>query len=111
MLTNLYLRTTDPDLKFSALFSRPLLVQIIGSVILHTFIYAGFANVMSYIFLGHILSKSVNLRLVPLLLFIMYFGFFARYFHVKDIYSAYNKDNIKTRAHLDKLYIGWIFVS
>jgi hypothetical protein len=42
---------------------------------------------------------------------IMAFGFLARFFHVKDIYKAYDNDLEKTRSHLDKLYIGWVFIS
>lgn len=41
----------------------------------------------------------------------MFFGFFARFFHVKDIFKAYNGDIERTRNHLDKLYISWIFIS
>jgi hypothetical protein len=41
----------------------------------------------------------------------MFFGFFARFFHVKEVYRAYHKNMEKTRTHLDKLYIGWIFIS
>ena len=111
MLTKLYLQTTDPALNFSDLLKAPLLTNIIISALLHTFIYASFINLASYIFLGHILSKFVNFRLTIALSLIMFFGFFARFFHVKNIYSAYDKDNIKTREHLDKLYIGWIFIS
>jgi hypothetical protein len=41
----------------------------------------------------------------------MVFGFVARFLHVKDIYKAYNNDLDKTRSHLDKLFISWIFIS
>jgi hypothetical protein len=41
----------------------------------------------------------------------MFFGFFARFLHVKEVYRAYGNDMEKTREHVDKLYIGWIFIS
>jgi len=41
----------------------------------------------------------------------MFFGFFARFLHVKEIYRAYDSNLEKTRNHLDRLYIGWIFIS
>jgi len=111
MLTELYLQTTNPRLPFSSLFSMKTFTGIIVSVILHTIIYAFFFNLASFIFLGKLLSKSINIRLIISLLIIMFFGFFARFFHVKEIYKAYNYDMEKTRKHLDKLYIGWIFLS
>jgi hypothetical protein len=41
----------------------------------------------------------------------MFTGFFARFLHVKEVYKSYGYDLEKTRNHLDKLYIGWIFIS
>jgi hypothetical protein len=41
----------------------------------------------------------------------MIFGFIARFFHVKDIYKAYDNDLDKTRNHLDHRFISWIFIS
>uniref|UniRef100_A0A6C0HCW5 Uncharacterized protein n=1 Tax=viral metagenome TaxID=1070528 RepID=A0A6C0HCW5_9ZZZZ len=111
MFTDLYLQTSDPKLSFSALFSPSIFTKIILSVVFHTIIYAAFCNMVSYIFFGKILSNSVNIRLVTCLVFIMFFGFFARFTHVKEIYKSYNYNLEKTRAHLDRLYIGWIFIS
>uniref|UniRef100_A0A6C0B0M7 Uncharacterized protein n=1 Tax=viral metagenome TaxID=1070528 RepID=A0A6C0B0M7_9ZZZZ len=111
MFTDLYLTTTNPTLPLSALFTVKTMSQIILSVIFHTILYASFFNLASYIFLGKLLSKIVNTRLIISLLVIMFFGFFARFFHVKEIYRAYHKNMEKTRNHLDKLYIGWIFIS
>lgn len=111
MFTDLYLQTTDPKLPFSALFRMDIFKNIILSVIFHTILYAGFFNLASYIFLGKVLEKDINIRLVISLLIIMFFGFFARFAHVKEVYKAYNYDLAKTREHLDKLYIGWIFIS
>jgi hypothetical protein len=111
MLTDLYLQTTDPNLKFGELFNANIFPKILASVVLHTIIYVAFLNAASYIFTGKCLSKVVNSRLTTVLLVIMFFGFFARFYHVKEINRAYKGDANKVRAHLDKLYIGWIFLS
>jgi uncharacterized membrane protein len=111
MFTKLYLETTNPKLPFSGLFKPTIFMVIIISIIFHTFIYTSFSNLVSYIFFGKILSKSINIRLIVSLLLIMFFGFFGRFFHVKDIYKAYDYNMEKTREHLDKFFINWIFIS
>ena len=111
MFTKLYLDTTNPKLQFRQLYQQSIFVPIIFSVIFHTIIYTLFCNIGSYVFFGKILSNEVNKRLVFALLPIMFYGYFARFFHVKDIYNAYNGDMTKTRNHLDKLYISWLFIS
>ena len=111
MFTELYLQTTDPKLPFIALYRQNILKNIILSAIFHTIVYTVFCNLVSYIFFGKILSSSINIRLIVSLYLIMLFGFFARFIHVKEIYKAYNYNLEKTRKHLDKLYISWIFIS
>jgi hypothetical protein len=111
MFTKLYLTTTDPRLPFSALLRPRIMTEIWISVIVHTILYVGFFNLASYIFLGRILSTVVNVRMFIALILIMFFGYFARYFHVKEIYKAYDYNVKKTRKHVDKLYIGWIFIA
>jgi hypothetical protein len=111
MFTDLYLETTNPQLSFTDLLSPKILLKIVGSVLFHTVIYASFFHLASYIFLGKWLSSAVNTRMVTALLLIMFFGFFGRFFHVKEVYHAYNNNMEKTRNHLDRLYIGWIFIS
>ena len=111
MFTDLYLKTTDPKLPFSALLGSSLFTKITASMLFHTIVYASFVNVVSYIFYGNLLSSTINIRLVIFLLLIMFFGFFARFIHTKDIYNAYGQNMDKTREHLDKLFIGWIFIS
>ena len=111
MFTDLYLQTTDPRLRFSQLFMPPIIINIILSVLFHTAVYASFVNLASYIFFGKILSREINIRLLVSLLLIMFFGFFGRFIHVKEIYKSYNYNLEKTRRHLDQLYIGWIFIS
>lgn len=111
MFTELYLQTTDPRLPFSALFRPSIFTKIIISVLFHTIVYTSFTNLVSYIFFGRFLSKTINIRLIIALLIIMFFGFFARFLHVKEIYKAYHYNLEKTRNHLDRLYIGWIFIS
>jgi hypothetical protein len=111
MLTDLYLQTTDPKLTAGELFKSNIFPKIVASVVLHTVIYAAFLNMASYIFTGKMLSSAVNMRLISVLCVIMFFGFFARFYHVKEIDRAYKGDADKVREHLDKLYIGWIFLS
>ena len=107
MFTELYLQTTNPELSISQIISANMLF----SVLFHTILYCVFFNMTSYIFFGKLLSNVINARLFLSLLTIMFFGFFARFFHVKEIYRAYNYDLDLTRSHLDKLYISWIFIS
>lgn len=111
MLTELYLQTTDPKLTIGQLFNANIFPKILASVLFHTIIYAAFLNIASYVFTGKMLFSAVNMRLISVLLVIMFFGFFARFYHVKEIYRAYGGDANKTREHLDKLYVGWIFLS
>lgn len=107
MFTDIYLKTTDPKLPLSNVLS----MGMIFSVIFHTIIYTLFFNLVSYIFLGKTLSNTINMRLIVSLFIIMFLGFFARFLHVKEIYKSYNYNIEKTRNHVDKLYIGWIFIS
>jgi len=111
MFTDLYLQTTDPKMPFSKLFSPAIFKNILLSVVFHTIIYTAFFNLVSYIFFGKLLTIVVNIRLVTCLVLIMFFGFFARFVHVKEVYKSYNYNLEKTRDHLNKLYIGWIFIS
>ena len=111
MFTELYLLTTDPKLPFSEFIKPPILTNILISIVFHTIVYSSFVNLLSFIFTGKILSMPINYRLLLSLLFIMVFGFVARFLHVKEIYKAYNNDLDKTRNHLDKLFISWIFIS
>jgi hypothetical protein len=109
MFTELYLHTTNPKITLFDMF-RENLGSILVSVVFHTVIYSLTLNVASFIFFGKFLSSAVNVRLSVVLLFIMFFGYIARYYHVKDIYGAYRGDIEKVRAHCDRLYIGWIFI-
>ena len=111
MFTKLYLETTDPKLSFSRMFGPRILGPMIFSVLLHTIVYALFFNMISWIFFGSILSKVVNKRLLISLVLIMVFGFFGRFFHVKEIYEGYGRDMKKTRKYIDKHYISWVFIS
>jgi len=111
MFTELYLQTTNPKLTFDEFFSIKTFSNICISAIFHTIIYVSFSNLFSYIFFGTLLSKIINIRLCIILIIIMFFGFFARFLHVKEVYQAYDSNIEKTRNHLDRLYIGWIFIS
>ena len=111
MFTELYLQTTNPKYPFSTLFERSVFTGIILSVVFHTLVYTAFFNLASYIFTGRILTAPINMRMISALMIIMFFGFFARFLHVKEINRAYGGDIEKTRNHLDRLFIGWIFIS
>ena len=110
MFTDLYLRTTDPETTLTKMMSENI-VSILTSGLFHILIYVIFVNVISFIFSARWLSLQVNLRLIAVLVFLMFFGYIARYYHVKEIYKAYGNNKEKTRAHLDRLYIGWIFIA
>ncbi len=111
MFTKLYLETTNPNLGFSQMFGPKILIPMVFSVTLHTAVYALFFNMISWIFFASILSKVVNKRLLASLMAIMTFGFFGRFFHVKEIYNGYGRDAEKTREYIDKHYISWVFIS
>jgi hypothetical protein len=109
MFTELYLQTTDPTVSLNDVLKRNI-GMIIFSVLFHTILYTIALNLGSFIFTGKILSQTINTRLIASFLIIMFFGYIGRYYHVKDIYNAYSKNMEKTRNHLDKLYITWIFI-
>ena len=110
MFTNLYLSTTNPDVCLYTMISRNI-VPLLISILFHTIVYMLFVNLVSYIFFDKLLSMKINNRLFVFLFAIMTLGYIARFYHVKDVYQAYNKDILKTRNHLDKLYISWIFIA
>jgi hypothetical protein len=110
MFTDLYLSTTNPKLSLSEIISQNS-IPLVVSILFHTIVYMLFVNLVSYIFFGKLLSMKINNRLFVVLFVIMTFGYIARFYHVKDVYQAYNKDMIKTRNHLDKLFISWIFIA
>jgi len=109
MFTDLYLRTTQPEQSLNKMMAENSR-GIIGSVLFHTLVYWLFVCLVSYIFLGRSLSLRVHIRLIVALVLIMFFGYLARYYHVQEIYRAYGREKMKTRAHVDRLYIGWIFI-
>jgi len=111
MFSKLYLDTTNPRLSLPQLFQPSILFPLVVSVVFHTIVYVGILNWVSYIFFNKILTNPVNVRLTVSLVVIMFLGFLARFYHVKDIYRAYGEDATKTRNHLDKLYISWVFIS
>ena len=109
MFTELYLSTTNPELSLSELvrrYSGPIFL----SAIFHTVVYTVFINIVWFIFTGTLLSPQINQRLCLFLITVMVFGYLARFYHVKEIYHAYRQNKVLTRTHLDKLYIGWIFI-
>lgn len=111
MFTDLYLDTTNPHLSLSQFGHPNMLIRILFSAVFHTLVYAFFVNLVSYIFFGKALASVMQVRLVSSLVVVMLVGFVARFYHVQDVYNAYDKDDKKTREHLDKLYVGWIFIS
>ena len=111
MFTKLYLDTTDPKLRTIDIFKSSIFFPMMASVIFHTVTYILFANLVSYIFTGTLLSTRINMRMIVCLIIFMGFGYIARLYNVKDVYKAYDNDLMKTREHLDKLYISWIFIA
>lgn len=109
MFTELYLKTTDPKKSLSLLI-RENFVVILTSVIFHTIIYAAAFNLASFIFFGRLLYSTINSRLILSLLLIMSFGYIGRYYHVQEIYKTYGENKEKAKQHIDKLFIGWIFI-
>ena len=110
MLTELYLKTTDPSSTFEQVFLSPkYFFLIIVSVLLHTFLYAGFFNLASWIFAGKLLSNPINFRLVSSLMIIMFCGYIARMVHVKDIYRAYINEK-DARKHVDAFFTTFVFL-
>jgi hypothetical protein len=109
MFTELYLKTTNPETPI-VLVIKDNLRDILLSVVFHTVVYVIAFHLASFIFFGKFLSTAVSIRLTILLLLIMFFGYIGRYYHVQDVYKAYGYNKEKTRAHLDRLYIGWIFI-
>jgi hypothetical protein len=110
MFTDIFLTTTNPTLSLSQLFLPNVVSKIVQSVIFHTIIYTVFFNLISYIFLGKVLSNKVNQRLIVCAILIMTFGYLARFYHVKEIYNAYNHDETKTREHINHRFISWLFM-
>ena len=110
MLTELYLKTTDPSSTFQEVFLSPkFLFLILFSVLLHTFLYAAFFNLASWIFTGKLLSKTINFRLISSLMIIMFCGYIARMVHVRDIYSAYRNLG-DARNHVNAFFTSFVFL-
>jgi hypothetical protein len=110
MFTKLYLDTTNPKNTLAQMICQNK-IPLFVSILLHTIIYAAVINLASFIFYNKRLSTDINIRLLIVLFIIMTLGYIGRYYHVKDIYNAYNKNMEKTRHHLDKLYISWVFIA
>jgi len=109
MFTKLYLNSTDPKISLEKMV-RENLGLLVQSILFHTIIYSSFLNLVSFIFFGKILSTIINLRLVIALLLIMSLGYIGRFYHIKEIYSAYGENMERTRAHIDQFFISWVFV-
>ena len=110
MFTDVFLTTTNPKLTIDQFFQSKIISKIGLSIIFHTVRYTAFFNVISYIFFGKVLSNRINQRLMISALLIMTFGYLARFYHVKEIYNAYNHDEKRTREHINHLFITWLFV-
>ena len=110
MFTKLYLETTNPKLTLSEFLGPEILGPIIISIIVHTICYILFSNMISWIFLGSMLSNKINIRLIVCLVPIMIFGFIGRFIHVKEVFQTYGNME-KTRDYTDKHYISWVFLS
>ena len=109
MFTKLYLHTTNPEYSFIEVLKNHSLCLVL-SILFHTIVYAIFINLGFYIFYGRFLKTSIQMRLIGVLAIIMSLGYISRYFHIQDIYNAYDKDILKTREHVDKFFISWVFI-
>ena len=109
MFTKLYLDTTNPKLTFSDFIGPTILGPMIISIFVHTILYILFFNMISWIFIGSMLSNKINIRLLVLVP-IMIFGFIGRFIHAKEVYQAYGNME-KSREYIDKHYISWVFLS
>ena len=107
MFTSLYLSTTNPELSLSQFMTHS--GDIVLSSVFHTAVYTVFVNVVWFLFTGTMLTAIINQRLLVFLMVVMVFGYLARFYHVKEIYQAYG-DKARARAHVDQLYVGWIFI-
>lgn len=110
MFTDLFLTTTNPELQIHQLLQVKVIYKIAISIIFHTIIYTAFFNIISLVFFGKLLSNKINQRLIICALLIMTGGYFARFYHVKEIYNAYNNDKKRTREHINNLFITWLFI-
>jgi hypothetical protein len=110
MFTDVFLTTTNPTLSIDQFFQGKIISKIALSIIFHTIIYTVFFNVISFVFFGKMLSNKINQRLLICALLIMTGGYLARFYHVKEIYNAYNHDEKRTREHINHLFITWLFV-
>jgi len=109
MFTDLYFKTTDPKISFSV-FIKENLPGIILSILFHTLIYILFFNLVSYIYVNKSLTIKINIKLIISLFVIMILGYIARFYQVKDVYATYDNNLEKTRQHIDKAYVTWIFL-
>ena len=108
MFTDLYLKTTNPNLSYLNLFK--MFPDILLTIVCHTVIYTIAFNAINYIFLSKYIDLIINTRIICALIIIMIFGFIGRLWHSKEIYNTYN-DLEKTKKHVDQAYITWYFLS
>lgn len=107
MLTEVYLKTTNPQTTLSQIYSCP---KTWFSIFLHTILYTLFLNMIKYAFTRTPLDINTNIRIITLLFLIMTIGYTARYWRVQDIYQAHFKNQEKTRKHCDRAFITWFFL-
>jgi hypothetical protein len=110
MFTKLFIETTNPKLTWKQFMSKDIIMNIILSVLFHTFIYTLFCNIISYVFYGKILSNAINTRLVIFLLILMSLGYIGRFIHCKQIYKDFHKNEVKTNHYINTHYNSWIFL-
>lgn len=108
MLTEVYLKTTDPKTTLLEIYTS---YKTWFSIIFHTLIYSISLNIIKYSLTRKIFSLNTNIRISILLFIIMTIGYSARYLRVQDIYKANNKNEEKTRNHCDKAFITWFFLA
>jgi len=110
MSTKLFLETTNPKLTWNDVINKSIIFSIFLSIILNTTVYTIILNLISYVFLGKILSNKINIRLTMVLIIIMIFGYIGRIMHSKEVYKAFHGDEMLTRNFLNQHYNSWIFL-
>ena len=108
MLTEVYLKTTNPQTTLFQIYTCP---KTWFSILLHTILYAIFINIIKYAFTRNVFSMNTNIRITSLLFLIMTVGYTARYLRVQDIFKAHHKNQEKTREHCDKAMITYFFLA
>jgi hypothetical protein len=96
-LERVFYETTDPKTPYNRLISK----DVILSILLHTILYT---CIVSYIF-----KSSKPLYIFIILFTLMYIGYFARLYRVKNL-SIFLKNDKEAKERLRSAYFTWYFL-